>query len=71
MFLVASMEAFAAVPYWRFISVDGGIGGGFVWSNTKCVPLNKVLIPRLKLQGVVLGIRLKQNLLNERKQYQA
>lgn len=64
-FVDASEEAFAAVAYWRYVSLDGDIRISFVASKTKCAPLKRISIPRLELQAAVLGTRLMQNILSE------
>ncbi|XP_055915434.1 uncharacterized protein LOC129948452 [Eupeodes corollae] len=64
-FVDASEEAFAAVAYWRFETLDEEANVAFVCAKTKCAPLKPMTIPRLELQAAVLGTRLMQTITEE------
>lgn len=56
-FVDASSEAYAAVCYFR-IENQGGVHCAIVRAKTKVAPLNPISIPRMELQGALLGTRL-------------
>ena len=57
LFVDASLEAFAAVAYFR-IENDSGVDSCLVEAKTRVAPIKPISVPRLELQGGVLGTRL-------------
>lgn len=57
-FVDASEEAFAAVAYFRFEAPDGRTHVAQVMAKAKVAPIKPLTIPKLELQGSVLGKRL-------------
>ena len=53
--------AFTTVDYWR-IYLNNNVDVVFVVGKSRCTPLKPLSIPRLELQAVVLGIRLKESI---------
>jgi hypothetical protein len=60
-FVDASESAYAAVTYFRII-YDDRIEVAFVGSKSKVAPTKTVSIPRLELQGALLGARFATNI---------
>ena len=58
-FVDASEEAMAAVAYWRWKSGKSGFKIKFVCAKTSCAPLRFHSIPKLELQAAIMGVRLK------------
>ncbi|UYV77152.1 hypothetical protein LAZ67_14003454 [Cordylochernes scorpioides] len=56
-FVDASQEAFSAVTYLRVETRNGNITTTLFGSKTRVAPLTKLTIPKLELQGCVLGTR--------------
>ncbi|KAL0901065.1 hypothetical protein ABMA27_006387 [Loxostege sticticalis] len=69
-FCDASSKAYAAVIYWRFTRADGRVLICFVASKSRVSPLRPVSIPRLELQGALLGARLAEAIQREHKDIQ-
>ncbi len=61
LFVDASLEAFAAVAYFRIEDVSG-VDSCLVEAKTRVAPIKPVSVPRLELQGGVLGTRLAGNI---------
>lgn len=57
-FCDASEQAHVAVAYWRFIFNDGKTKLALISSKTRVSPLKPTSIPRLELQGALIGSRL-------------
>lgn len=62
-FVDASELAFAAVAFWR-ITHEGSTVVSFVAGRSRCSPLKPISIPRMELQSAVLGVRLKEAVVN-------
>ncbi|XP_017464838.1 PREDICTED: uncharacterized protein LOC108358176 [Rhagoletis zephyria] len=62
-FVDASEIAFAAVAFWR-IHYANDTDVVFAVGRSRCSPLKPLSIPRLELQSAVLGIRLKEAVIN-------
>ncbi len=62
-FVDASEAAFAAVAYIRLKTFDK-FEVIFVSGKTKCAPQKMLSVPRLELQGAVLGVRLKNTIVD-------
>ena len=54
----ASIFAFCAVAYFRFLYDDGSIRCCFVMGKTRVAPLRQLSIPKLELQATVMCVRL-------------
>lgn len=57
LFVDASLEAYAAVAYFR-IENESGVDCCLVEAKTRVAPIRPMSVPRLELQGGVLGTRL-------------
>ncbi|XP_013178833.1 PREDICTED: uncharacterized protein LOC106125965, partial [Papilio xuthus] len=64
-FCDASLKAYAAVVYWRFIRTDGKVFVCFVTSKSRVSPLRPVSVPRLELQAALLAARLASTVRTE------
>ncbi|XP_045535696.1 uncharacterized protein LOC123721308 [Papilio machaon] len=64
-FCDASLKAYAAVVYWRFIRTDGKVFICFVTSKSRVSPLRPVSVPRLELQAALLAARLASTVRTE------
>ena len=64
-FADASELAFGAVAYLRVLYRNGDITNTFVLSKSRLAPIKPLTIPRLELQAVVLGTRLKNTIIEE------
>ena len=64
-FCDASESAFAAVSYIRVKDQDGKIHCNLVTSKSRLAPLKSLTLPRLELQGAVLGVRMKNTIVKE------
>ena len=64
-FCDASELAFAAVAYIRIITDDGTCHCSLLTSKSRVAPIKKLTLPRLELQGAVLGIRLRKLITKE------
>ncbi|XP_062535271.1 uncharacterized protein LOC134204461 [Armigeres subalbatus] len=60
-FVDASEKGYAAVAYLRF-EEDRSVECAFVMAKTRVAPLKYVSIPRLELQGAVIGTRLAKSI---------
>ncbi|KAJ2939053.1 hypothetical protein O0L34_g10242 [Tuta absoluta] len=69
-FCDASSKAYSAVIYWRFTRSDGRVLVCFVASKSRVSPLRPISIPRLELQGALLGARLAATIQREHKHIQ-
>ncbi|XP_055590863.1 uncharacterized protein LOC129742951 [Uranotaenia lowii] len=58
-FVDASEDAYAAAGYFRVPDSSGGFSCSLVMAKTKVAPLKHWSIPRLELQGAVLGTRIR------------
>ena len=66
-FCDASEAAFAAVAYVRVKDSDGKITTNLLMSKSRVAPIKTLTLPRLELQGAILGIRLKNLIVKEMK----
>lgn len=57
-FVDAGEGAFAAVSYFRFVTPEGKVYVGLASAKAKVAPINTLSIPKLELQGGLLGSRL-------------
>ena len=64
-FVDASEAAFCAVAFLRVIYNDGNIQCRNIMSKSRLVPLKVLTIPRLELQSAVLGVKMKNVLVEE------
>ncbi|XP_023314096.1 uncharacterized protein LOC111693534 [Trichogramma pretiosum] len=64
-FCDASLEAYAAMAYARFIDKDTVVGISLIMSRARVAPLKPLTIPRLELQAALLGARLRDTLIKE------
>ncbi|XP_013171141.1 PREDICTED: uncharacterized protein LOC106120362 [Papilio xuthus] len=64
-FCDASLKAYAAVVYWRFIRTDGKVFVCFVTSKSRVSPLRPLSVPRLELQAALLAARLASTVRTE------
>ena len=64
-FVDASENAFGAVAYLRVMYYNGKVTISFVMAKSRLVPIKPLTIPRLDLQAVVLGVRLKNSIVDE------
>ena len=64
-FVDASEHAFGAVIYLRTLYDNGDVSCVMVMSKSRLAPLKTLTIPRLELQAAVLGIRVKNTIMNE------
>lgn len=62
LFVDAGMEAYAAVAYFR-VEDDYGVDTCIVGAKSKVAPIKPMSVPRLELQGAVLGTRLVVNIM--------
>ena len=58
-FCDASETGFAAVAYARVIYEDGSWECNLLFSKSRVAPVKRLTLPRLELQGAVLGVKLK------------
>lgn len=70
-FCDASIKAYATVIYWRLTRSDGYVLIAFVASKSRVSPLRPISIPRLELQGALLGARLAATIQSEHKIFQS
>ena len=63
-FCDASESAFAAVGYVR-VQHEDKITCNLIMAKSRLAPLKKLTLPRLELQGAVLGVRLKKFIIQE------
>lgn len=61
-FVHASLEAFAAVSYWR-IESENGVELSFIYGKSRVAPRKPLTVPRMELQAAILGVRMKQAIL--------
>lgn len=61
-FVDASLEAYATVGYFR-IEDDNGANSCIIGAKSRVAPIKPVSVPRLELQGGVLGIRFAESIL--------
>lgn len=61
----ASESAYAAAAYWRAETEDGRIHTSLVLAKAKVAPLKITSIPRLELQGAVMGSRIAASVIEE------
>jgi hypothetical protein len=61
----ASLEAFGAVAYVRWLLENGKFDVRFIAAKSRVAPLKELTIPRLELQGAVLASRLYKSILKE------
>ncbi|GIX92297.1 reverse transcriptase [Caerostris extrusa] len=54
----ASIEAYGAVAYFRYVNLRGEVGTSFVMSKSRISPLKKLSLPRLELMGAIIAARL-------------
>ena len=54
-FCDASVQAYAAVAYWRNVFEDGSIQTSLIASKSRVSPLKSFSIPKLELQAALLG----------------
>ena len=59
-FTDASEKAYAAAVHARYEFEDGSLGTRLIRAKTRLAPLEALSIPRLKLMGAVIGLRLTQ-----------
>ena len=64
-FADASTETFGACSYVRWKLEDGYFAVRFIAAKSRVAPLKQLTIPRLELQGAVLGTRLSKSILEE------
>lgn len=62
LFVDASLDAFAAVAYFR-IENESGVDSCLVMAKTRVAPIKPMTVPRLELQGAVLGTRLADSVI--------
>ncbi|XP_059218365.1 uncharacterized protein LOC131994991 isoform X1 [Stomoxys calcitrans] len=58
-FVDASEEAMAVVAYWRMVNSEF-VEVAFIMGKTSCAPTRYHTIPKLELQAAVMGVRLKE-----------
>lgn len=63
LFVDASLEAYAAVAYFR-IEDESGVDSCLVIAKSRVAPIKPMSVPRLELQGGVLGTRLAGSIIN-------
>ncbi|PZC72872.1 hypothetical protein B5X24_HaOG210397 [Helicoverpa armigera] len=66
-FCDASVKAFCAVAYWRWIDHDANIRVAFIASKCRVAGNKPITVPRLELQAAVLASRLAETITNEHK----
>ncbi|GIY99752.1 reverse transcriptase [Caerostris extrusa] len=54
----ASIVAYGAVAYFRYVNLRGEVGTSFVMSKSRISPLKKLSLPRLELMGAIIAARL-------------
>ncbi|XP_043471598.1 uncharacterized protein LOC122504516 [Leptopilina heterotoma] len=54
----ASEQAYSAVVYWRMVYPDGNVEVSYVVGKSRVSPLKPISIPRMELQGALIGSRL-------------
>ncbi|GIX79729.1 reverse transcriptase [Caerostris darwini] len=54
----ASIVAYGAVAYFRYVNFRGEVGMSFVMSKSRIAPLKKLSLPRLGLMGALIAARL-------------
>ncbi|GIY56295.1 reverse transcriptase [Caerostris darwini] len=54
----ASIVAYGAVAYFRYVNFRGEVGTSFVMSKSRISPLKKLSLPRLELMGALIAARL-------------
>ncbi|GIY58539.1 hypothetical protein CDAR_607721 [Caerostris darwini] len=54
----ASIVAYGAVAYFRYVNLRGEVGTSFVMSKSRISPLKKLSLPRLELMGALIAARL-------------
>ena len=65
MFCDASLKAYTAVTYVRFIGLSNQAHVAIVMAKTRVAPLKPLNVPRLELQAALLGARLVKTVLAE------
>ncbi|XP_038116955.1 uncharacterized protein LOC119769128 [Culex quinquefasciatus] len=63
-FCDASEEAYSCVAYFRAVYFDGMIQVALIGGKAKVAPLKALSIPRLELNGAVIGVRLRKSITN-------
>lgn len=63
LFVDAGLEAFAAAAYFR-IENESGVDSCLVEAKSRVAPIKPMSVPRLELQGAVLGTRLVGSIVN-------
>ncbi|XP_041978615.1 uncharacterized protein LOC121732727 [Aricia agestis] len=64
-FVDASSTAYASALYWRSETEDGRVRVSLVTAKARVAPVRVTSIPRLELQGAVLGARMAQTVTDE------
>ncbi|GIY72112.1 reverse transcriptase [Caerostris extrusa] len=54
----ASIVAYGAVAYFRYVNLRGEVSTSFVMSKSRISPLKKLSLPRLELMGALIAARL-------------
>lgn len=62
-FCDASLKAYGAVAYFRYVDNEQKIKTSFILSKSRVAPLKKLTLPRLELMGAIIGARLSKYLL--------
>ncbi|GIX94900.1 reverse transcriptase [Caerostris darwini] len=55
----ASIVAYGAVAYFRYVNLRGEVGTSFVMSKSRISPLKKLSLPRLELMGALIAARVR------------
>ena len=64
-FTDASTKAYGAAAYARFVNQSGEVRVSFVIGKAKIAPIKQLSIPRLELQGAIVGLRLASTIQKE------
>ncbi|XP_073960633.1 uncharacterized protein [Choristoneura fumiferana] len=64
-FVDASEQGYAAAAYWRSVTITGDISVSLAAAKGRVAPLKIISVPRLELQGAVLGGRLAHTVAEE------